>query len=82
MSLVAVIPAVIVPVARPVLRDAAAAVAFELDAGARMAAAGFVAVIATVVVCRTSARVKLKKKKKPVSRKVTEADGYRYHSAS
>lgn len=60
VSLVAVIPTVVVPVARPVLRDAAAAVAFKLDAGARMAAAGFIAVIATVVVCRTRAHVRLK----------------------
>lgn len=60
VSLVAVIPTVVVPVTRPVLRDAAAAVAFKLDAGARMAAAGFIAVIATVVVCRTRAHVRLK----------------------
>lgn len=51
VSLVAVVPAVIVAVAGPVFWDAAATVAFELDAGAGMAAAGFIAVIATVVVC-------------------------------
>lgn len=61
VSLIAVIPTVIVPVARPVLRDAAAAVAFKLDAGARMAASGFIAVIATVVVCHTRVQGGLKR---------------------
>lgn len=51
VSLVTVVPAVIVAVAGPVFWDAAATVAFELDAGAGMAAAGFIAVITTVVVC-------------------------------
>lgn len=60
VSLVAVVPTVVVPVARPVLRDAAATVAFKLDAGARMAAAGFIAVITTVVVCHTRGHVRLK----------------------
>lgn len=60
VSLVAVIPTVVVPVARPVLRDAAAAVALKLHAGARVAAAGFIAVVATVVVCHTRAQVRLK----------------------
>lgn len=50
VSLVAVVPAVIVAVAGPVFWDAAATVAFKLDAGAGMAAAGFIAVVATVVV--------------------------------
>lgn len=52
VSLVAVVTAVVVAVARPVLRNAAAAVALELDAGAGVAAASLVAVVATVVVCR------------------------------
>lgn len=65
VSLIAVIPTVVVPVARPVLRDAAAPVAFKLDAGAGMAAAGFVAVIATVVVCHTRVHVGLERKKTP-----------------
>lgn len=52
MSLVAVVAAVVVPVAGPVFWDAAAAVALELDAGAGVAAAGLVAVVAAVVVCR------------------------------
>lgn len=50
MRLVAVIPAVIVPVTGPVLRDAAPAVALELGAGAGVAAAGLVTVVPTVVV--------------------------------
>lgn len=51
MSLVTVVSAVVVAVTGPVFRDAAAAVAFKLDTGARMAAAGFIAVIAAVIVC-------------------------------
>lgn len=87
VSLIAVIPTVIVPVARPVLRDAAAAVAFKLDAGARMAAPGFIAVVATVVVCHTRVQGGLKRtffpKNPPgASREVTEASDYRYRSAS
>lgn len=50
MSLVAVVPAVIVPIAGPVDRNAAPAVAFELVAGAGMAAASFITVVPTVVV--------------------------------
>lgn len=50
VSLVAVVPAVVVPVAGPVHRDAAPAVALELVAGAGVAAAGLIAVVATVVV--------------------------------
>lgn len=50
VSLVAVIPAVVVPIARPVHGDAAPAVAFELIAGAGVAAARLVAVIPAVVV--------------------------------
>lgn len=74
VSLITVIPTVIVPVTRPVLWDAAAAVAFKLDAGARMAASGFIAVIATVVVCHTRVRGGLKrsffqKKKKRLFRR-------------
>jgi len=52
VSLVAVVPAVIVPVAGPVHRDAAPAVALELVAGAGVAAARLVAVVPTVVVWR------------------------------
>lgn len=54
VSLVTVISTVVVAVAGPVLRDAAAAVAFKLDTRARMAAAGFVAVVAAVVVCHVT----------------------------
>lgn len=60
VGLVAVIPTVVVPVAGPVLWDAATAVAFKLDTRARMAAAGFIAVIAAVVVCRSRAHIRLK----------------------
>lgn len=69
VSLIAVIPTVVVPVARPVLRDAAAPVAFKLDAGAGMAAAGFVAVIATVVVCHTRVHVGLERSSPPPKKK-------------
>lgn len=51
MGLITVVPTVVVAVAGPILRDAATAVAFELHAGAGMAAAGFIAVVSTVVVC-------------------------------
>lgn len=51
MSLVAVISTVIVTVTGPVFWDAAAAVTFELDIGAGMAAARLITVISTVVVC-------------------------------
>lgn len=51
MSLVTVVSTVIVAVARPVFWDAAATVTFKLDAGARVAAARFVTVIPTVIVC-------------------------------
>ena len=51
VSLVAVVSTVVVAVASPVFWDAATAVAFELDAGAGVAAAGFVAVVSAVVVC-------------------------------
>lgn len=50
MSLVTVVAAVVVPITRPVFWDAAATVAFKLDTGAGMTAAGLVAVITTVVV--------------------------------
>lgn len=50
VGLVAVVPAVVVPVAGPVLRDAAPAVALELGAGAGVAAAGLVTVVPTVIV--------------------------------
>ena len=51
VSLVTVVSTVIVAVAGPVFWDAATAVTLELDAGAGMAAACFVTVISTVVVC-------------------------------
>lgn len=51
VSLIAVISAVIVAITGPVFWDAAATVAFELDAGAGMATACFIAVVPTVVVC-------------------------------
>lgn len=53
MSLVTVVSAVVVAVTGPVFWDAAAAVTFKLDTGARMAAAGFITVIAAVIVCHT-----------------------------
>lgn len=52
MSLVTVVPAVIVPIAGPVHRDAAPTVALELVAGAGVAAARLVAVVPTVIVWR------------------------------
>lgn len=52
VRLVAVVATVVVAIAGPVLGDAAAAVALELDAGAGVAAASLVAVVAAVVVCR------------------------------
>lgn len=61
MCLVAVVPTVIISVTGPVLRDAAPTVAFELGAGAGVAAAGLVAVVPTVVVwsgCRGWGREK------------------------
>lgn len=53
MSLITVVPTVVVTVTGPVFWDAAATVAFKLDTGTRVAAAGFITVVATVVVCRT-----------------------------
>lgn len=53
MSLITVVSTVIVTVTGPVFWDAAATVAFKLDTGTRVAAAGFIAVVATVVVCQT-----------------------------
>ena len=50
VCLVAVVPAVVVPVAGPVLRDAAPAVALELGARAGVAAARLIAVVPTVIV--------------------------------
>lgn len=54
MGLIAVVPAVVVPVTGPVHGDTAPAVAFELVAGAGVAAASFIAVVPTVVVIVTS----------------------------
>lgn len=48
--LVTVVAAVVVSVTGPVLWDAAAAVAFELHAGARVTAARFITVISTIVI--------------------------------
>lgn len=50
MSLITVVSAVIVPIAGPMDRNAAPTVAFELVAGAGMAAASFITVVPTVVV--------------------------------
>lgn len=47
---IAVVPTVVVPVAGPVLGDAAPAVALELGARARVAAASLVAIVPTVIV--------------------------------
>lgn len=54
VRLITVVPAVIVSVTRPVLGNTAAAVAFELDAGAGMAAPCFVTVISAVIVVVTA----------------------------
>ena len=51
---IAVVPTVVVPVAGPVLGDAAPAVALELGARARVAAASLVAIVPTVIVIVTS----------------------------
>lgn len=79
VRLVAVVPTVVVPVAGPVLRDAAAAVAFKLDAGAGVAAAGFVAVIAAVVVCKSPRQVHrkvfIKKKKERKEKSIFQKGG-------
>lgn len=56
VCLVAVVPAVVVPVAGPVLRDAAPAVALELGARAGVAAARLIAVVPTVIVWGGAAR--------------------------
>lgn len=53
VCLVAVVPTIIVPITRPVLGDASAAVALELGTGAGVTAAGFVAVVPTVIVVVT-----------------------------
>lgn len=50
MCFIAVVPTIVVPVTRPVLRDASAAVALELGTGAGVTAAGFIAVVPTVIV--------------------------------
>lgn len=54
MCLIAVVPAVIVPIAGPVFRDASSAVALELGAGAGVTTAGLITVVSTVVVIVTS----------------------------
>ena len=56
VRLVAVVAAVVVSVTGPVLGDAAAAVALELNAGAGVAAARLVAVVPAVVVCEHTHR--------------------------
>lgn len=53
MGFITEVATVIVTVAGPVLRDAAAAVALELRTGAGMAAACFIAVVPAVVICNT-----------------------------
>lgn len=53
VSLIAVVSTVIVAVTGPVFWDAAATVTFKLDAGAGMAAAGFITVVPTVVICHS-----------------------------
>lgn len=53
---IAVVPAVVVPVAGPVVRDAAAAGALELGVGAGPGAAHFVAAVPAVVVCNHAGR--------------------------
>ena len=50
VCLIAVVPAVVVPIAGPVLGDAAPTVALELGARAGVAAAGLVTVVPTVIV--------------------------------
>lgn len=56
MCLVTVVPAVIVPITGPVLGDAASAVALELGARARVAAASLVTIVPTVIVWGGEAR--------------------------
>ena len=53
VGLVAVVSTVVLPVAGPVLGDAAAAVTLELHAGAGVAAARLVTVVPAVVVWKT-----------------------------
>lgn len=50
MGLIAVVPTVVIPITGPVHWDAAPTVAFELVAGAGMAAASFIAVVPAVIV--------------------------------
>lgn len=54
VGLIAVVSTVIITVTGPVLWNAAATVAFELDTGAGMAAACFITVIPTVIVVITA----------------------------
>lgn len=54
VRLITVVPAVIVPVTGPVLRDAAATVTLELGTRAGVAAASLVTVVPTVIVIVTS----------------------------
>lgn len=54
MGFVAVIPTVVISITGPIIWDAAAAVALELSAGAGVAAARFVAVVAAVVIWKTN----------------------------
>lgn len=57
--LIAVVAAVVVSVAGPVLGDAAATVALELHARTGVTAACFIAVVSTVIICtdQTSTRL-------------------------
>lgn len=80
MGLVAVVPTVVIPIASPVYRNAAPAVAFELVAGAGMAAAGFVTVVPTVVVWNWEEEEKRSEMAKPVGTEVATLRGSLSHS--
>lgn len=54
MGLVAVVPTVVIPVAGPVVWDAAPTVALKLSAWARVTTACFITVVAAVVIWKTN----------------------------
>lgn len=65
MCLITVVPAVIVPITGPVLRDAAAAVTLELGTRAGVAAASFITVVPTVIVWGEKGRSKKRSAQQP-----------------
>lgn len=86
VSLIAVVSTVIVAVTGPVFWDTAATVTFKLDAGAGMAAAGFITVVPTVIICQSRFYFQLLVLfcLNIVSWSIRDVPGddYRYHSAS